>query len=114
MPTPIFAPGFRLSPFDVLALLAGGAAATASATADRWTGLAVAFVVAHFFLFCNILRMSRLLELTWAAAFALAATLTLVLTIIQVRRPSYHGVAWQRLNPGLPEWWSARVDPNET
>ncbi len=122
-----FAPGFRLSTLDVGILIAGGAASLALASIDIWIGLAIAFVVAHFFLFCNVTRMSRQLELIWAAAFAalaiaaavfgalswpialaLSAILTVVLTIIEMRRPSYHGVGWPRLNPRLPEWWSGR------
>jgi hypothetical protein len=29
--------------------------------------------------------------------------------IVEMRKPSYHGVGWQRINPGLPAWWDARV-----
>jgi hypothetical protein len=123
-----FAPGFRLSPRDVLILFVGGVAAASLAWIDVWIGLAVAFVVVHFFLFCNVLRMSRPLELIWAAVFVavavgatayglpswplvfgLSAVLTLALAIIEARRPSYHGVCWQALNPQLPEWWSAKI-----
>jgi len=128
MSQPQFAPGFRFSALDVAILLVGGAAAVTVASTDRWTGLAIAFVVGHFFLFCNVLRMSRAPELVWAAVFtclAVAATvsgaiawptvfasstaLTLVLATIEVRRPSYHGVGWEHLNPRLPEWWNQRV-----
>lgn len=84
----------------------------------------LAFVVGHFFVFCNVIRMARQLELIWAGLFLLlslgtvvvgapswpqtlllsfAGTITLI--AIQLRRPSYHGVLWQRVNPGLPEWW---------
>ena len=42
-------------------------------TIDRWFGIAIAFVVLHFFLFCNVLRMSRPLELIWAGIFAALA-----------------------------------------
>jgi hypothetical protein len=126
MPHPTFAPGFRLSPLDVGILLAGALTAAALASVDRWTGLAAAFVVAHFFLFCNVLRMSRPLELIWAAtfaalaiaasahlvswplAFAASTALTLLVATIEARRPSYHGVGWQRLNPGLPGWWQRK------
>ena len=119
-----FSPGFRLSTIDVIVLIVGAGAATALARVDGWIALAVAFVVAHFFLFCNVLRMSRPLELIWAGTFAslAAATmtigvpswwmvfarslvLTIVLAVIQMRRRSYLGVGWRRLNPDLPEWW---------
>ena len=93
-------------------------------TIDRWLGIAVAFVVLHFFLFCNVLRMSRPLELVWAGIFAVLAiatisqellpwpvvfavssVVTIVVGFIETRRSSYHGIGWQKLNPRLPEWW---------
>ncbi|HYE18276.1 MAG TPA: hypothetical protein VEA69_07515 [Tepidisphaeraceae bacterium] len=123
-----FRPGFRLSALDVLVLLAGAAAAAYTMTVDRWLAVAIAFVVGHFFLFCNVLRMSRALELIWAGVFvALAACamttgaigwpvvfvvstgVTIILSAIELRRPSYHGVGWRTVNPGLPEWWNARA-----
>jgi Na+-transporting NADH:ubiquinone oxidoreductase subunit NqrD len=121
-----FSPGFRLSALDVVILVAGAVAATAFAAVDRWTGVAIGFVVAHFFLFCNILRMSRPMELIWAAVFSSLAVcsiqkltpwawtfgisvgIAVIVGIIETRRPSYHGVGWKRLNPKLPEWWERR------
>lgn len=122
-----FSPGFRLSWMDVAILVAGGAAATGVGAVDGWMGLAIAFVVGHFFLFCNVLRMSRPPELVWAVTFAVwaaasgygvaswpmvftvCAALTMVLAINEMRRPWYHGVGWQRLNPRLPQWWEAET-----
>jgi hypothetical protein len=123
-----FAPGFRLSVRDVVVLVLGAAAAAYLFTLEPWWGFIVAFVVGHFFLFCNVVRMARPLELTWAAVFlALAsATLlaeapgwpvtagaslvaTLVVVGLQVRKPSYHGVGWRRINPGLRAWWDAHA-----
>jgi hypothetical protein len=128
MTEPKFAPGFRLSGLDVLILVAGGAGAVAYAFVDRWMGMAVGFVVAHFFLFCNILRITRRAELIWAAtfvlfaaaamgevllswplAFALSAGVTLIAALVELRRPSYHGVGWRTLNSKLPEWWRAQT-----
>ncbi|HKS16915.1 MAG TPA: hypothetical protein VJU16_06355 [Planctomycetota bacterium] len=124
----LFAPGFRLSAFDVLILVGGTGAAIALATVHLWTGLAVGFVVAHFFLFCNVLRMSRRLELIWAAVFTALAVgaglawlswkfvfpislaVTLVLAVTELRLPSYHGVGWKRINPRLPEWWESTTN----
>jgi hypothetical protein len=122
-----FSPGFRLSVLDGAILAGGGLTTYLLYGLDRWTGVAAAFVVVHFFLFCNVLRMSRKPELTWAAVFAalavsaavfrivswpvvlsVSAVLTVLLTVLESRRPSYHGVGWQRLNPQLPAWWSAR------
>ena len=123
-----FAPGFRLSKLDIAVLIAGAAMAVALASVDIWFGAASAFVVGHFFLFCNVLRMSRPLELTWAATFAalvvlsfvygylgwpvvfgIAGLVTILLTAIEMRRPSYHGVGWQKLNPDLPAWWKRKT-----
>lgn len=71
----------------------------------------VLFVVAHFFLFCNIVRMSRIPELIWGAIFSpacissmrygfppwyaailLALLATVVLVTLELKKPSYHGV----------------------
>ncbi|MGE3174576.1 MAG: hypothetical protein AB7O97_18235 [Planctomycetota bacterium] len=122
-----FRPGFRMSAQDALVLAASG-----TATAMLWPGhrplaIAVAFVVLHFFLFCNVVRMARRLELVWAAAclallgaslgfglLELARALwltsmgTVALAFVQLRRPDYHGVGWRRINPGLTAWWAAR------
>jgi len=122
-----FAPGFRLSVLDVTILTLGATVAYALATEVWWWGFLVGFVIGHFFLFCNVLRMARSLELAWAAVFIVlaAATLTLdiidwqvtvsislvatvVVAVIQMRRPSYHGIGWQWINPELPEWWKSR------
>lgn len=93
----------------------------------------IAFVVAHFFLFCNVFRISRPLELVWAAVFvALAGStvvnempgwmvtimgsliVTVVVIAIEMCRPSYHGIAWQRMNPRLQQWWETRVAEQAT
>ena len=98
-----------------------------------WVGFVIAFVVVHFFLFCNIFRMSRPLELVWAATFVALAGSTvmrespgwlvtvvgsLIVTVaviaIEMCRPSYHGIAWERLNPRLPQWWESRVAEHAT
>lgn len=121
-----FAPGFRLSALDAIVIVTGVVAALALAAIEPWWGFAVGFVVAHFFLFCNVVRMARPLELAWAGTFlALAAAtmaldvpgwpvttlvslaVTLAVVVIQMRRPSYHGVGWRRINPGLRAWWDA-------
>jgi len=121
-----FQPGFRLSAVDVVILVVGGIASAYAMTIDRWFGIAITFVVLHFFLFCNVLRMSRPLELIWACIFAalVVATIsmdllswpivfaisliaTVIVGIVEMRRPSYHGIGWQKMNPLLPEWWQS-------
>ena len=122
-----FAPGFRLSVLDVIILIVGAVAAFAIATVTWWWGLIVGFVVGHFFLFCNVMRMARPLELTWAAVFVVLSAATVVLgtpgwgatvlvslvatavvIVVQMRKPSYHGLGWQWINPELPQWWETR------
>jgi hypothetical protein len=92
-----------------------------------WWGFVPAFVLAHFFLFCNVVRMARPLELAWAGIFVVLAAatvafetpgwlvtalvsllVTVVVVIVEMRKPSYHGVGWQRINPGMAAWWEAR------
>jgi FtsH-binding integral membrane protein len=124
--TSTFAPGFRLSFFDVIVLLAGAWASWHFSREIWWLGAVIGFVVGHFFLFCNVIRLSRGAELVWAFAFvvlggATIATvypgwtatflaslmLTLVLIVRETRKPYYHGIFWQHVNPNLRAWWEA-------
>lgn len=119
-----FKPGFRLSELDVGILLLGFTAAVPLGKQFEPLGVAVLFTVTHFFLFCNVLRMHRVLEIIWAVSFVslwlfsfqvgfftwgqtylLIFGVTVVVSIIQVLLPSYHGVLWRIFNPKLPEWW---------
>ncbi len=121
-----FRPGFRLSVLDVLVLCAGAWGTWHVGRDLWWAGAAIGFVVGHFFLFCNVFRIARKPELMWAGCFVVlcAATiltglpgwtatfagslcLTLVLILREMRKPSYHGVFWERVNPGLRTWWEA-------
>ena len=121
----LFQPGFRLDAKDLGVIVLGALLVIFVARFDGFLALLFGFSVGHFFLFCNILRMARIFELGWAAVFlalsgsTLASgqpgeTLTILgtliatalLTALQLRHPSYHGIAWKRLNPGLPDWWA--------
>ena len=127
MNRPLFSPGFRLSTIDVCVLLVGAICCYFGVKVAWWLGSVVAFTVGHFFLFCNVFRMPRPLELAWATLFvslsastvatqvpgwpisfgvSLAGTVAVV--AFQMRQPSYHGIGWKKINPGLPEWWQAR------
>jgi hypothetical protein len=127
---PAFQPGFRLSKSDVAVLALGAIGAFRAAQVDMWLGIVVAFTVGHFFLFCNVVRMARPLELVWAVTFvflctasllygmppwpvtlAISLALTCVLVVLQVRSPAYHGVLWERFNPKLRAWWEAQALP---
>jgi hypothetical protein len=120
-----FRPGFRFLATDVVMFLAAGAFAKWAVDHDGlWLAKATAFVVGNFFLFCNVFRIARSLELIWTIVFLLLAAarlrmgalewstiymisgaLTVALIVIEMRKPSYHGVGWETINPGLREWW---------
>lgn len=125
MVAPKFQPGFRISKIDVAVLVFGAISTAVLWPMIWWVGFIIAFTVAHFFLFCNVFRISRPLELTWAAIFVvltlgtvsfgvpswgvtIGASLVMTATMIaiEMRKPSYHGILWQRVNPNLPQWWA--------
>lgn len=129
---PQFRPGFRISEIDVGVLLLGFAVSPLLGRLNDILGLSALLTIAHFFLFCNVLRLGRVLELLWAVTFTglVASTLlyrmpswdltvlltlcvTAVVSTIQVMRPSYHGVLWKRLNPSLPQWWERHLAANK-
>jgi hypothetical protein len=131
MPSPTFNPGFRISTLDVVVLFLGAAFAANIGAVRPWFGVAIAFPIAHFFVFCNVVRMARPLELTWAVTFVALAAMTVVfeawswpvtlglslivstaLVTVELRKPSYHGAFWQQINPGLPQWWEANIAAN--
>jgi hypothetical protein len=126
--TSAFSPGFRLSALDAVVLLA----ALIIESWAWWHGhdllLLAGYVPLTFFLFCNVFRIARSLELIWAGTFALlaglaltqgqpsigavlgiSATLTVLLILIAMHRPDYHGVLWQWVNPKLPERWADTI-----
>ena len=123
-----FNPGFRISEMDVGFMLLVFVCSPLLARLLEQLGIAALFAVVHFFLFCNVLRAKRSLELLWTAAFvglwlcsyfrgvpswphayALAAGVTILVTVVQVLLPSYHGVFWAVINPRLPQWWEKQT-----
>jgi len=127
-PEPEFMPGFRLAWFEVFVLALGSAGAIILGSTNWQAGLLVAFVVIHFFLFCNVFRISRALELIWAAVFltlsggtiawdvpgwmttvAASLCLTVLVVMLEMGKPSYHGVWWNSINPGLRDWWQSYI-----
>lgn len=114
-------------------VLVAGAVGTAMAwRVDPWLGTAVLLPVAMFFVFCNVVRMVRRLELVWAAAYVAAVlarqgigwpswswlvagsvVIAVGLVVLQLRRPDYHGVGWRHCNPQLPAWWAEHAAPRE-
>jgi hypothetical protein len=123
----MFKPGFRLSLVDGVVIVVGTVASIVMWSTVWWIGFVISFVIAHFFLFCNVVRMARPLELMWSGIFlvltyctitfeqpswpvTIAASLltTAAVVAVEMRKPSYHGVFWQRINPNLPQWWADR------
>jgi hypothetical protein len=128
VPDPGFRPGFRFAATDAVVLLVAAAAAAMAWRIEPAIGIAVLMPVAMFFVFCNVVRMVRRLELVWAFAYAAACVgriqwgwpawpwivggslgLAMILVGLQLRRVDYHGIAWQRVNPSLPAWWAEHV-----
>lgn len=124
-----FAPGFRISTLDGVVLAIGAVASILLGLQVWWWGYVVAMTVGHFFLFCNVFRISRTLELAWAAAFlglaggtVIAETpgwmittiatfaITFVVIAVDMCKGSYHGIGWERINPELRTWWEAKRD----
>ena len=122
-----FKPGFRVSKLDVGVIFIALTIAAYLYNRSVTFGFIVLFVVFHFFLFCNVIRMSRIPELIWASIFSALAILslrasilswnlsvaltlmaTLVLVVFELRKPSYHGFLWQKINPNLPVWFSKK------
>jgi len=123
----VFAPGFRISVWDAVVLCGGALGAWWLYRIEWWIGVLLAWVVGHFFLFCNVFRISRGPELIWAAVFVLlcasrllfhvpgwmatflgSVLVAMLLIALEMVRPCYHGIGWQKINPTLPEWWKSK------
>ncbi len=124
----LFRPGFRLSQLDIAILLVGIVGVVLAGSVALYAGFVIAFVVGHFFLFCNVFRISRLPELTWAIIFIGLSTATILvgqpgwlvtalclliatigIILLEIRKPFYHGVFWRTWNPDLEAWWLSNV-----
>lgn len=127
MNPPVFQPGFRFSPADAAVLVAAVGGVVIMAPLLWWAALVLGTVILHFFLFCNVFRISRKPELIWAFVFTALSGATLltgapgwlttvtasgllaaILIFRETRTEHYHGIFWRHLNPGLPAWWESR------
>lgn len=109
--------GVRFSGRDGAAILA--CAIVTAAVWPFWRDMAILFpvVLGHFFLFCNVFRIARNLELTWAGVFlvnfacwalfgrinwpailAIQTPITAVLIAREMRKPTYHGAFARTIN----------------
>jgi hypothetical protein len=115
--------GFRCSWFDIAVLLSALVLSLWLHSARFPLWWIVPMVAGHFFLFCNVFLVWQRWELLWAGVFVLnvAAHLaidqvdgwsvllwqtpvTIVVILLQVRSPWYHGIFAERLNPRLPDF----------
>ena len=122
-----FKPGFRLSKTDIVVLIIGSIATIIFYPIMPDFSFIVLFVVLHFFLFCNVVRMSRIPELIWASSFIIMAggsllygipdlktvfiialTMTSTLEVLETMKPWYHGIFWEKINPKLPDWFARK------
>ena len=122
-----FNPGFRISKLDMAVILISVIGGILLYSQSAVFSFIVMFVVCHFFLYCNVIRMSRIPELIWASVFStlciislrfgllsweiailLSLLTTAILVAVELRKPSYHGVFWQKVNPNLPVWFSEK------
>lgn len=122
-----FQPGFRMSVIDGVVIVVGIVVAVGLWPTAWWLGFIVAFVVGHFFVFCNVFRVARPLELAWSGLFVVlmygtirfgwpswvvaigcSLLVTAVVIGLEMRKASYHGVLWKRINPGLRQWWEEK------
>ncbi len=81
--------------------------------------LLLPLTLGHFFLFCNVFRIRRSYEIYWTLIFLLnvgfwlyrdelnclailvvQTPVTVAVILLEVKSTRYHGVLWQRLNPG--------------
>jgi hypothetical protein len=127
-PDAAFAPGFRMSKLDMGFILLVLVSSPLLGQLSEQLALGALFALFHFFLFCNVLRAKRPLELLWTAVFvglwssaylwdvsswpltyALALAVTVAVILAQVLLPSYHGAFWAVLNPQLPQWWERQT-----
>jgi hypothetical protein len=124
----MFQPGFRFSMLDGSVIIIAAVAAVALWPTAGWISSIIAFVVTHFFLFWNVFRVARPLELAWSGLFivltyctirfgqpawpvniAISLLATVVVIALTMCRPSYHGVLWKAINPNLREWWAKQA-----
>ncbi len=122
-----FRPGFRFSAVDVVILIIGAGGSMVAHLAGSPLCFALAFNIGHFFLFCNVFRLPRSLELIWATCFvclegsrlavgspslfaviSITTLVTIIVVFVQCRKASYHGLLWSKINPDLRSWFDQK------
>jgi hypothetical protein len=112
--------GFRYSFLDALVLILGAGATWLLWDLGPLVAAVPAVALVHFFLFCNVFRVHRRLELVWAGALlvnaavwfaagsftwvnvlAVQTPLTAGVVAFEMCMPRYHGVFAHAINPRL-------------
>ncbi len=115
--------GFRFSVWDALVLLSGFGLALWLRSEEFPLWWVVLAAVGHFFLFCNVFLVWRRWELGWAVIFVINVALhvafgvldwfsptliqlpvTVLVIMLQIRSPWYHGIFARHLNPRLDDY----------
>ncbi|BBM87844.1 hypothetical protein [Candidatus Uabimicrobium amorphum] len=109
-------PGFRLSIVDVVFILFSGVATYIVYPYLLSFTWIIPLVVGHFFLFCNVFRVRRNLELLWAAVFCgniivhfythfswttvlmVQIPATVLVITLQIISPNYRGIFYKWKN----------------
>lgn len=111
-------PGFRLSTVDVIFLVFSGITTYILHPYLLSFIWIIPLVVGHFFLFCNVFRVRRNLELLWATVFcaniivhfythfswktvlAVQIPTTIIIVIAQIQDKNYRGIfyKWKKAN----------------
>ncbi len=120
-----FNPGFRLSVIDAMVIAGSCVSVIGLIPITPKLSFVICYAVGHFFLFCNVFRISRIPELIWSGLFisltglnlltekpgwawvvVSTLTVTIIIITIEMKKKSYHGIFWKKINPALEQWWS--------
>ncbi len=120
--------GTRFSTVDGIAIVACAAITWFAFSTFGKLAWLPAIVLGHFFLFCNVFRIHRNYELIWAGCFIAnfgvwvlcspahvplewillcQIPITVILILLEMRGPNYHGILANRLNPKLEAYLNA-------
>ena len=121
--------GFRFSVSDGVVILLAVVFTIVLMRSEFALWWLVPMVVGHFFLFCNVFRVRRSYELTWAFIFLLSVgfwmsrarfdwlptlftqvPFTFAVIGAEMLSWRYHGIAAQRINTRLSEYITQRTD----
>ena len=120
-----FKPGFRINLRDIIFIILGLILAYYCHYSFMDLTIIILSSICHFFMFCNVFRISRIPELIWASLFILLSYLTIntdllkwtvsiptafliagILIFLETNKESYHGILWRKFNPNLQKWWN--------